>query len=166
MDFVTSLSVFTNWKSKTYNSILVIIDQFIKMVYHKLVKIIIDALSLTKVIIKMVVWHHGLFNSIISNCGLVFILKFWLLLCYFLKIKKKQSIVFYFQTNGQTEGQNNIIKAYFQAFINYKQNNWARLLLMTRFAYNNMKNASTSYILFELSCDFYFPAFYKKNINP
>lgn len=38
-----------------YNLILIIINQLIKIVYYKLVKIIIDALKLAKVIIKMVV---------------------------------------------------------------------------------------------------------------
>ena len=37
------------------------------------------------------------------------------------------------------------MEAYLQAFVNFKQNDWARLLLMAEFAYNNVKNASTGH---------------------
>ena len=109
------------------------------MVHYKLVKITINALGLAKVITNMVIKYHGLSNSIITNWGLFFTLKFWLLLCYFLGIKQKLSIAFYLQTDGQTKRQNSIIEAYFRVFINFKQNNWAQLLPMAKFAYNNAK---------------------------
>ena len=44
------------------------------------------------------------------------------------------------------------MEAYLQAFVNFEQNNWARLLTMAEFAYNNAKNASTGYTPFELNC--------------
>ena len=87
IDFITRLPVSTNWKGKTYNSILVIVDQLTKMIYYKPVKITINAFSFIKVIIDVVLRHYGLPYSIISNQGSIFILKFWLLLCYFLGIK-------------------------------------------------------------------------------
>lgn len=36
---------------------------------------------------------------------------------------------------------------------------------MAEFAYNNVKNASISYIFFELNCGHYFYILYKENIN-
>lgn len=75
--------------------ILVIIDQFTKIVHYKPVKITINAFGLIKVIINKIIWHYNLFNLIISNCKLVFSLKSWLLLYYFLNIKQKLFIVFY-----------------------------------------------------------------------
>ena len=53
---------------------------------YKLVKVIINALGLTKIIINIVIRHHNLLDSIISNWELLFILKFWSLLYYFLSI--------------------------------------------------------------------------------
>ena len=41
----------------------------------------------------------------------------------------------------QTERQNSTIEAYFKAFVNFKQNNWAQFFLIAEFAYNNAKNA-------------------------
>ena len=58
--------------------------------------------------------------------------------------------------------QYNIIKAYFRAFINYEQDNWAQLLPMTKFAYNHQKNASTNYTTFEFNCRYHPQVFYKK----
>ena len=55
---------------------------------------------------------------------------------------------------------------YLKAFINWKQNNWARLLPMTDFAYNNAKNASTSHMSFELNCGYYPKVLFKKDGNP
>ena len=77
MDFVTVLPVSTNWKGKTYDSILVIIDRLTNIVHYKPVKVTIDAPKLVEMIIDVVVYYHGLPNSIISNWGSVFTSKFW-----------------------------------------------------------------------------------------
>ncbi len=61
------LAVLTDWKNKSYNSILVIIDYLMKIVYYKLIKVTIDALSLAKVIIDIVMHHKGISKSIITN---------------------------------------------------------------------------------------------------
>ena len=69
----------------------------------------------------MVVHYHNLPQSIMSNLGSFFTLKFWLLLCYFLEIKQKLSTSFYSQINGQTKKQNSIMETYLQDFIYFKQ---------------------------------------------
>ena len=100
---MTRLLVSTDWKGETYDSILVIVDWLTKMVYYKLVKVTINTLSLAKVILIVIVRYHGLLNSIVINRGSLFTSKFWSLLCYFLGIKRRLSIAFHPQTNGQTE---------------------------------------------------------------
>ena len=55
MDFVTGLPVSTDWKGKTYDLILVIINWLIIMVYYEPIKVTINALGLAKVILGMVV---------------------------------------------------------------------------------------------------------------
>ncbi len=103
MDFVTGLLVSTKWKVETYNSIIVIVDRLTKMIHYELVKVTIDAPALAKVIIKLVVRHHGLPDSIVSDRGLVFTSKFWFSLCYFFGIKQRLSTAFHPKTDGQTE---------------------------------------------------------------
>ncbi len=57
------------------------------------------------------------------------------------------------------------MKAYLRAFVNYKKDDWARLLPMAEFTYNNAKNASTGHTPFELNCNYHLRIFYKENIN-
>ena len=57
------------------------------------------------------------------------------------------------------------MEAYLQAFVIFEQNNWARLLLMAEFAYNNAKNANTGYTPFEPNCRYYPSVSYKENLD-
>ena len=50
-----NLPISTNWKENSYNFILVIVDWLTKMIHYKPVKITIDILGLTEVIIDVVV---------------------------------------------------------------------------------------------------------------
>ena len=67
MDFVTRLPLSADWKGDNYDSILVIVDQLTKMVHYEPVKVTIDAPGLAEVIIDMVVRHHGLPDSIVTD---------------------------------------------------------------------------------------------------
>ena len=120
MDFVTGLPISTNWKGDSYDSILVIVDRHTKMVYYEPVKVTINAPGLAEIILDVVIWHHGLPDSIVSNKGLLFTSKFWLSLCYFLGIKQRLFTAFYTQTNGQTKRQNSTMEAYLRVFVNFK----------------------------------------------
>ncbi len=113
MEFMTGLPILTNWKSESNDLIFVIVDRLTIMVHYKPVKVTIDAPDLAEIIINVVVRHHGLPNSIVSDRGSVFTSKFWSSLCYFLGIKQKLSTAFHLQTDGQTKRQNSAIEAYF-----------------------------------------------------
>ena len=47
------------------------------------------------------------------------------------------------------------MKVYLCIFVNFKQNNWARLLSLVKFAYNNAKNVSIDHTPFELNSDYH-----------
>ena len=55
MDFVTGLPVSTDWKGNSYDSILVIVDWFMRMVHYEPVKVIINTPGLAKVILDVIV---------------------------------------------------------------------------------------------------------------
>ena len=135
------------------------------MVHYEPVKATIDTLGLGEVIIDMVVWHHGLLDSIVTDRGSLFTSKFWSSLCYFLGIKQRLSTAFHPQTHGQTKQENSTIEAYLKAFINFEQNDWARLLPMAEFAYNNPKNSSTGHTPFELNCSYHPWMSYKEDVD-
>ena len=166
MHFITGLPISTNWKGNSYNFILVIVDQLTKMVYYELVKITINAPGRAKVIINIVICYHGLPDSIVTNRSSLFTSKFCLLFYSLFCIKRWLSTTFHPQTDGQTKRQESIIEAYLRAFINFEQNDWAQLLPMTKFAYNNGKNASTGHMPFELNYGYHFWMSYKENIDP
>ncbi len=58
------------------------------------------------------------------------------------------------------------MKAYLRVFVNFEQNDWAKLLLMAEFTYNNAKNASTGHTLFELNYGFHPWASYEQDVDP
>ena len=58
------------------------------------------------------------------------------------------------------------MEAYLRAFVNWEQNDSARLLPIAEFTYNNAKNTSTGHMLFELNCSFYSQVFFKDDIDP
>ena len=163
---MTGLPLFADWKGDNYDLILVIVDYLTKMVHYEPVKIIIDVPRLAEVIIDVVVRHHGLPDPIISDRGAIFTSKFWSSFYYFLSINWRLSTTFHPQTDGQTERQNSTMEAYLRAFVNFEQNDWARLLLMAEFAYNNAKNASTGYTPFELNFGYHPQMSYEKDVNP
>ena len=57
------------------------------------------------------------------------------------------------------------MEAYLRAFVNFEQNDWARLLSMAEFAYNNARNASFGHTPFELNCGYHPRMLYKKNVD-
>ncbi len=165
MDFVTGLPISANWKSDSYELILVIVERLMKMVHYELVNIMINAPGLAKVIINMIVRHHGVLESILTDWGLLFTSKFWFLLCYFLGIKKKLFTIFQYQTDGQTERQKSTMEAYLIAFVYWEQDDSAKLLLMAKFAYNSANNASTRHSPFELNCSYHRGVFFEEDVD-
>ena len=97
--------------------------------------------------------------------GVAFTSKFWSSLYYFFDIKWKLTNVFHPQTDSQIKRQNSTMKAYFPAFVNFKQNDWSRLLPTAEFAYNNAKNASIGYTFFELNCGYHPCVSYEEDLD-
>ena len=58
------------------------------------------------------------------------------------------------------------MEAYLRVFVNFEQNDWARLLPMAEFAYNNSKNNSTGHTLFELNCSYHPRTSYEEEFDP
>ncbi len=67
IDFVTGLLISTDWKADSYDSILVIVDRLTKIVHYKPVKVTINAASLAEMIIDIIVWQHGVLESIVTD---------------------------------------------------------------------------------------------------
>lgn len=57
------------------------------------------------------------------------------------------------------------MEVYLTAFVNYEQNNWARLFPIAKFVYNNAKNSITGHMLFELNYVYHPYVSYKEDID-
>ncbi len=126
----------------------------------------IDAPVLAEAIINMVMHYHRVPESIVMDRDSLFTSKFWSLLSYFLGIKKKLSSAFHPQTNSQTERQNSAMEVYLRVFVNWEQDDWAKLLLMAEFVYINAKSASTGHTLFELNCGYHPRVTFEEDDDP
>ena len=102
----------------------------------------------------------GTLMGIISDRDPVFISDYWSELCYYMKIKQQLSTAFHSQTDDQTEQQNQTLKHYLHCYSNEQQLNWAGLLLLAEFIYNQSKHTSTrvspfyAYTDYELKMNF------------
>ena len=67
MDFIIRLIILIDEKSNSYNSILIIINWSIKIIYYRLIKIAIDILDFAKVIINIKIKYYSLLKLIIIN---------------------------------------------------------------------------------------------------
>ncbi len=61
------LLILANCKGDSYDSILVIADQLMKIVYYELVEITINAPGLAGVIIDVIMNHYGVPESIVMD---------------------------------------------------------------------------------------------------
>jgi hypothetical protein len=138
MDFITDLPLCDG-----FDTILVVVDRFTKMSHFIACNKSISAEETAKLILQQVVRLHGLPQDIVSDRGPQFAARFWRRLFKLFGTKINLSTAFHPQTDGQTERVNQILEQYLRCTINYQQNNWAELLHMAEFAYNNSIHTAT-----------------------
>ena len=134
------------------------------MTIYVSIKLIMKTNKMCDLLFDDVFLKYNLSKNIISNREFLFINNFWLILCFYAKIKRKFNIVFYLQTNEQTKKQNQIFEHYLKCFCNHKQNNWIFLLFMTTFVYNCVKHAFIDLIFFEILFEYIFDFNFKFDI--
>jgi Integrase zinc binding domain len=137
MDFITGLPL-----SSSSDSILVIMDQFMKMGLFIPTIMTLTAEGLSDLIITWVVVKHGTPADIVSDQGMLFISNFWKSLMKRLSIKLNLLTMYHPETDGQTECLNQILKQYLQIYVDYLQDDWAPLLPLAEFAYNNSSHSA------------------------
>jgi len=87
---------------------------------------------------------HGLPKDIVSDRGTLFTSAFWRDVCRQLDIKQNLSTAFHPQSDGQTERVNAIAEQYLRIYSDYLQTNWAMMLSLAEFAYNNTVSSATN----------------------
>ncbi|MBW0550753.1 hypothetical protein O181_090468 [Austropuccinia psidii MF-1] len=107
MDFITQLSL-----SNSFDSILVIVNRFLKMSVFIPTISSITSLDLAHLFIKNIFSKHGLPLRIVSDRRPLFVSSFWTNLCQKLKISRDLSTAYHPETDGQTKRVNQILEQY------------------------------------------------------
>ena len=85
MNFVTKLSL-NKRRGVVYDSILMIIDRYIKMIKYILIIKKIDVAELTKVFFEKIVLRFDMSDKIVNDRKFVFTNVFWFAICYHARI--------------------------------------------------------------------------------
>ncbi|MBW0511352.1 hypothetical protein O181_051067 [Austropuccinia psidii MF-1] len=120
IDFITQLPL-----SNSFDSILVIVDRFSKVVVFIPTMSSITSLDLAHLFIKNIFSKNGL-PSIIQ-----------------LKFSRDLSTAYHPKTDGQTGSLNQILEQYLWMYVSYHQDDWNTWLSLAKFAYNNSDHSST-----------------------
>jgi len=136
-DFITDLP-----ESSGYTKILVVVDRFTKMA-HFIPLSRKDSPTVAKAYLENVWKYHGFPEDVVSDRDGTFTGQYFTDLYNYLGITRSMRTTFHPQTDGQTEGINQVIEAYLRSYCNYEQNDWAEMLGMAEFAYNNSKHSAT-----------------------
>ena len=162
LNFIVKLSKFKKRVTETvYDSILIIVNQLTKYSYFLLYKKASTAEDLVYTFFRTIVTNHELSDEIISNRDKLFTSKFWKSLVNQLKIHHKLSTAYHSQTNKQTERINQTLKQYLRCYINYRQNDWISLLLVTQLTFNSVTTKIISVSSFFANYEFELETFKK-----
>ena len=132
MDFIKWLL-----NSEGYTNILVIVNQLTKQSMFILTHNSINSEGLASLFIQHIFSKHRLPSHIMSDRGTEFTFKFFKILATALDMKLYFSAGYHPEANRQTERKNETLEQYLQIYCNYQQSNWARLLSLAEFTYNN-----------------------------
>ena len=134
-----------------YNLTWVVMDQFTKMAYFLPYREDTRVNILARGFLKDIFANYGLPQLIVLDRGSVFAAKFTKALYKALDVKRNLLTAFHPRTDGQTKRTNQTLEQYLRMYCNHLQNNWADLLPMASFAYNNRILASTGHNPFFLN---------------
>ncbi|KAJ1584104.1 hypothetical protein NDA11_004353 [Ustilago hordei] len=137
LDFIEGLPPSKKYDSKTYDSILVIVDRLTKFAIlaptHKTVTAKQTAVLLYGHMVRL----FGYPDHMVSDRGRQFISGAWKAFAEQMGVKHSLSTAYHPQTNGQTERVNQVIEQYLRMYCNYEQDDWVNLLDTAAFVYNN-----------------------------
>jgi hypothetical protein len=138
MDFIVGLP-----ESSGFDAILVVVDRLTKMAHFLPTTGTVDSEGTAALFRDGVFRLHGLPSDLVSDRGATFTSEFSRSLCRLTGITQNLSTAFHPQTDGQTERVNSVLEQYLRGYSNYQQDNWAELLSMAEFSYNNKVSATT-----------------------
>src|SRR5258708_5045420 len=142
-DFIKQLPM-----SEGFTAILVIMDRLTKQSLFIPTHDMVDAPQLAQLFLTHIFLKHGTLGHVTSNCRTEFMSHFFRSLRSLLSMKLHFTSGYHPEGDGQTEQINQVLEQYLWAYTNYQQDNWAPLLPLAEFTYNNATSATTGISLF------------------
>jgi len=136
-DFITDLP-----ESEGATKILVVVDRFTKMA-HFIPITKKDSPTVARAYLENIWKYHGFPEDVVSDRDGTFTGQYFTDLYDYLGIKNSMSTAFHPESDGQTERIDQVIESYRRSYCNYEQNDWASMLAIAEYAYNNSKHSST-----------------------
>jgi hypothetical protein len=122
--------------------ILVVVDRFTKMSHLIPIKKK-DSSTVARAYLQNVWKYHGFPEHVMTDTDSTFTGSFFTDLYNYLGLKRSMSTAYHPQTDGQTEWINQGIESYLRSDCNLEQNDWASILSMAEYVYNNSKHSAT-----------------------
>ena len=133
------------------NTIVVIVDWFMKMIQLKATTTNIFSKGIAKIYRDKIWKLYRIPRKILSNRGSQFTLKYIEDFTKVLRTTRQLSMAYHPQTDGQTEWINQEMGTFLWHYINYQQDNWMEWLAAAEFQYNDKRHAATEKTPFELN---------------
>ena len=144
VDFIVELPPSSDSSTANiHDAILVVVDRLTKMSLFIPTTTKATSQELARLYVKHVFSKHGVPSDIVSDRGSTFTSQFTSALALLLNIKLNYSTAYHPETDGQTERTNQQIEGYLRMYTNYQQDDWADLLPIAEFAYNNGSHSAT-----------------------
>ena len=138
MDFIEQLL-----HSQGHSAILVIVDQLTKQAIFIPTHDAIDTPKLASLFLMNVFLKHGAPSHVTLDQGSEFVYHFFRSLGTLLQMELHFTSGYHPEGDRQTERTNQVLEQYLRAYMNYQQDNWAPLLALAEFMYNNAPNETT-----------------------
>src|SRR5258705_6208175 len=138
MDFIEQLPT-----SEGFTVILVIVDRLTKQLLFIPTHDTVDAPQLARLFLTHIFSKHSTPGHVTSDRRTEFVSHFFRSLGSLLSMKLHFTSGYHLEGDGQMECINQVLEQYLQAYTNYQQDNWAPLLPLAEFAYNNTASTTT-----------------------
>src|SRR6266446_3343890 len=138
MDFIEQLPA-----SEGFSAILVVINQLTKQAIFIPSHDTVNALQVAWLFLTHIFSKHGVPAHVTSDCGSEFVSHFFHSLGKLLRMRLHFTLGYHPEGDRQMEHANQVLEQYLRVYTNYQQDDWATLLPMAKFAYNNATNATT-----------------------
>src|SRR6266478_1188606 len=138
MDFIEQLP-----DSEGFSAILVIVGHLTKQAIFIPSHDTVNAPQVAWLFLIHIFSKHGVPAHVTLDRGSEFVSHFFHSLGKLLWMRLHFTLGYHPEGDGQTEHANQVLEQYLWTYMNYQQDDWATLLPMAEFAYNNATNMTT-----------------------